>query len=108
MRILFAIFLLLAASVLTLANESHPTGPDAQMGPSAPERQTEAEADATLDRARGEIEGQFRRLETELAQAELRADRAEQWLVRIRREVDGQLMPSLVGVHNRLTPPEVD
>ena len=45
MRILAAIFLLLAASVLTLANESHPTGPDAQMGPAAPERQTQAQAD---------------------------------------------------------------
>ena len=43
-----------------------------------------------------------------LAQTELRAERAEQWLVRIRHEVDGQLMPSLVGVHNRLTPPEGD
>ena len=46
MRILVAIFLLLAASVLTLANESHPTGPDAKMGPPSPERQTEADADA--------------------------------------------------------------
>jgi hypothetical protein len=37
----------------------------------------------------------------------LRADRAEQWLARIRREVDTELMPSLMEVHNRLRPPEV-
>lgn len=46
MRILAVIFLLLAASVLTLANETHPTGPDAKMGAPAPEKQTQADADA--------------------------------------------------------------
>ena len=68
----------------------------------------QAEADGRLERVRAEIEGHFSRLEADLAEAERRAGRAEQWLVRIRREVDGQLMPSLTAVHNRLTPPEVD
>jgi hypothetical protein len=45
MRILFAICLLLAASVLTFANDPKPTGPDTPMSPPAPEKQTLADAD---------------------------------------------------------------
>jgi hypothetical protein len=67
-----------------------------------------AEADERLGRARSEMEAQIRRLETELAQAELRADRAEQWLVMIRREIEGRLMPSFAAMHDRLTPAKAD
>jgi hypothetical protein len=68
----------------------------------------EAQADNRLNRVRAEIEGHFSRLEADLAQAELRADRAGQWLVLIRREVEGHLMPSLVSAHKRLSSPDVD
>jgi hypothetical protein len=61
----------------------------------------QAEADERLGRARAEIEGQFSRLEADVAQARQRADRAEQWLVRIRREIEGHLMPSFGAVHGR-------
>jgi hypothetical protein len=67
-----------------------------------------AEADERLGHARSEMEAQIRRLETELAQAELRADRAEQWLVMIRREIEGRLMPSFAAMHDRLTPAKAD
>lgn len=63
----------------------------------------EAEADERLGRAQAEIEGQVSRLEADLAQAERRADRAEQWLVLIRREIEGYLMPSFAAMHDRLT-----
>jgi chromosome segregation ATPase len=68
----------------------------------------EAEADERLGRARAEIEGQVSRLEADLAQAERRAERAEQWLVLIRREIEGHLMPSFAALHDRLTPPKTD
>src|SRR5258705_10673567 len=45
MRVLIAIFLLLAASVLTFANAPEPTGPDSPSSPPAPEKQTLADAD---------------------------------------------------------------
>jgi len=48
-----------------------------------------------------EIEGQFSRLESDLAQARHRADHAEQWLVRIQREIEGHLMPSFGAMHGR-------
>ena len=67
-----------------------------------------AEADERLGRARAEMEAQIRRLETELAQAGLRADRAEQWLVMIRREIEGRLMPSFAAMRDRLTPAKAD
>jgi chromosome segregation ATPase len=67
-----------------------------------------AEVDERLVRARAEMETQIHRLETELTQAELRADRAEQWLVMIRREVEGGLMPSLAAMHDRLRPAKTD
>jgi hypothetical protein len=67
-----------------------------------------AEADERHVRARVEMEAQIRRLQTELAQAELRADRAEQWLVVIRREVEGHLMPSFAAMHDRLTSAKAD
>jgi hypothetical protein len=54
----------------------------------------EAEAKQYLDRRRVEIEDDFNRLKADLAQAELRADRAEQWLALIRREIEDNLMPS--------------
>ena len=67
-----------------------------------------AEADERLGRARAEIDGQVSRLEADLAQTKLRADRAEQWLVLIRREIEGHLMPSFAAMHDRLTHPKAD
>jgi hypothetical protein len=40
------------------------------------------------------------RLEAELAHATRRAERAEQWLLRIREEIEGHLIPSLAAVSN--------
>jgi chromosome segregation ATPase len=61
----------------------------------------QAEVDERLGHARAEIEGQFSRLEADVAQARQRADRAEQWLVRIRREIEDHLMPSFGAIHGR-------
>jgi peptidyl-tRNA hydrolase len=65
-----------------------------------------AQSDQRFDQLRADIAVQVRRLEQELEQAHLRADRAEQWLVRIRHEIEGELMPSFREMHNRLRPPE--
>ena len=53
----------------------------------------ETEANERLSRAWAEIEDRFIRLKADLAQAELRAERAEQLLVLIRREIEDNLMP---------------
>ena len=63
----------------------------------------EDEAKKHLDRGRVEMEGHFSRLKTDLAQAELRADRAERWLVLIRQEIEERLMPLFVAMRDRLT-----
>ena len=63
----------------------------------------EAEAKQGLDRGRVEIEDDFSRLKSDLAQAELRADRAENWLVLIRQEIEERLMPLFVAMRDRLT-----
>ena len=68
----------------------------------------DAEAKRNLDRGRVEIENDLGRLKADLAQAELRADRAEKWLVMIHREIEERLMPSFVVMHDRLTLPEAD
>jgi hypothetical protein len=41
-----------------------------------------------------------------LAQAELRAGRAEQWLTVIRGEIEDHLMPSLAAMHDKPTVPK--
>jgi len=64
----------------------------------------EAEADDRLSRALAESEDRFIRLKAELAQAELRANRAEQWLALIRQEIEDHLMPPLAAMHD---PPTV-
>jgi predicted phage-related endonuclease len=55
----------------------------------------ETEANERLSRAWAEIEDRFIRLKADLAQAEGRAERAEQLLVLIRREIENNLMPPL-------------
>jgi hypothetical protein len=67
---------------------------------------TAAETNERLNRVRAEMEDRYSRFRADLAQAELRADRAEQWLVLIRREIEEHLIPSLAAMHDRLTPPE--
>jgi hypothetical protein len=71
-------------------------------------RAQRAEANERLSRVRAEIEDRFSRLRADLAQAELRADRAEQWLEMVRREIEDHLMPSFAAMHDRPTPPEAD
>jgi DNA anti-recombination protein RmuC len=68
----------------------------------------EASANEHLSRVRAEVDTRFSRLEADLVQAECRADRAEQWLVVIHREIEERLMPSFTDMHDRLPPPEGD
>ena len=75
---------------------------DAQMANDRITR-VEAEADDRLSRALAESEDQFIRLKAELAQAELRANRAEQWLALIRQEIEDHLMPPLAAMHDQPT-----
>src|SRR4051794_35809211 len=76
----------------------------------ADERVARAETNANedLNRVRTEVDTRFSRLKADLAQAECRADRAEQWLVVIRREIEERLMPSFTDMQDRLPPPEGD
>jgi hypothetical protein len=67
----------------------------------ADKRVARAQAQAEANERLSEIEGQFSRLEADLAQARQRADHAEQWLVRIQREIKGRLMPSFEAMHGR-------
>jgi chemotaxis protein histidine kinase CheA len=73
----------------------------------------QADADALVDRGkreadertvRMEAEAQDRvvRLQAELAQAKSRADRAEKWLLQIRREIEEHLLPSITAKHDQL------
>jgi hypothetical protein len=61
----------------------------------------EVEAEERLSRAWAESEDRFVRLKADLAQAELRAGRAEQWLAVIRGEIEDHLMPSLAAMHDQ-------
>jgi hypothetical protein len=67
----------------------------------------ETEANERLSRVWAEIEDWVIRLKADLAQAELRADRAEQWLALIRREIEDNLMPSFAAMHERVTGSEL-
>ena len=49
------------------------------------------------------MEDRFTRLKAELAQAELRADHAEKWLVVIRREIEDHFMPSFAVMYEKET-----
>jgi vacuolar-type H+-ATPase subunit H len=73
----------------------------------ADKRVARAEANAN-EHLMAEVETRFSRLEADLVQAECRADRAEQWLVVIHREIEERLMPSFTDMHDRLPPPEGD
>jgi vacuolar-type H+-ATPase subunit E/Vma4 len=68
----------------------------------------EANANEHLGRLRAEVETRFSGLKADLVQAECRADRAEQWLVVIRREIEDRLMTSFTNMHDRLPPLEGD
>ena len=63
----------------------------------------EAVADQRLNRMRAEFNAHVNQLENDLAQTKRRADRAEQWLALIRKEVEGRLMPSFAAMHDRMT-----
>ena len=55
----------------------------------------EAEAKKRVDIIRRENEDKVLRLEADLTEAKNRADRVEQWLMLIRREIEDHLMPSV-------------
>jgi ATP-dependent Clp protease ATP-binding subunit ClpA len=59
----------------------------------------EIEANERLNRGWTEIEDRVIRLRADLAHAELRAKRAEQWLVLIHQEIEDNLMPALATMH---------
>jgi len=65
--------------------------------------QIKAEANRTIARAESEARDRIDRLQGELGQAKQRAHRAEQWLVRIREELEGQLMPLFSALHDQLS-----
>jgi len=56
-------------------------------------------ANARVERVKREADARIARVEADLTQAELRADRAEQWLVLIRREIEDHFMPSFAAMH---------
>jgi hypothetical protein len=53
---------------------------------------------------RREIDAKVLRLEADLMEANNRADRAEQWLILIRREIEDHLMPSVTAMHELVRP----
>jgi hypothetical protein len=63
--------------------------------------QTEAN---DLRSAQAELEDQVIRLTSDLEQANLRADHAEQWLVQVRRQIEDHLMPAFATIHAAYTP----
>ncbi len=67
----------------------------------------QAEAERRHGQMRAEVEGHFTRLEEELARTHARAERAEQWLQLIQRQIEGHLLPTFAAAHDRMTPPEM-
>ena len=57
-------------------------------------RRVEWDAEKSLEQLRAGARDEVSRLQFELAEAEDRAKRAEQWVARIRQEVEGALMRS--------------
>ncbi len=67
----------------------------AKMETDARNATVETDARKRIDVIRRENEDKVLRLEADLMQAKNRADRAEQWLVLIRREIEEHLMPAM-------------
>ena len=63
----------------------------------------QTEADERLSRLWAEIEDRVIRLKADLAHAELRAERAEQWLAVVHRDIEENLMPSMAAMHEGVT-----
>jgi DNA anti-recombination protein RmuC len=64
----------------------------------------QSEAKKRIDFMRGEIDDKVIGLEVGLAELKNRAERAEQWLKLIRREMEDHLMPSLTAMHDLMRP----
>ena len=64
-------------------------------------RTVEMDAETCFEQVRAGARDQVTRLEIELAEAKRRAERAEQWLVRIRQEIEGGLIPSFAPQRGR-------
>ena len=64
----------------------------------------QSEAKKRIDFMRGEIDDKVIGLEAGLAELKNRAERAEQWLKLIRREIEDHLMPSLTAMHDLMRP----
>jgi hypothetical protein len=58
------------------------------------------EAATSFEQLRAGARDEISRLQLELADAKGRAERAEQWLVRIRQEVEGRLLPAFTRLRN--------
>ena len=67
-----------------------------------PGDRTKREAAERVAGLEAEAKNRVGRLEAELVQAKQRFDRAEQWLMLIRREIEGHLMPSVTAMHDRV------
>jgi hypothetical protein len=79
-----------------------------QSGADARVDQTKREADERIADLEADAEDRVNRLQGELAQTKERADHAEQWLMLIRREIEGRFMSSFGAVHDRRTAPQID
>jgi gas vesicle protein len=58
------------------------------------------EAKKRFELMQGENEEKILRLEADLVEANNRAERAEQWLILIRREIDDNFIPAMKTMHN--------
>jgi chromosome segregation ATPase len=71
-------------------------------------RRAEWDAEKSLEQLRAEARGEVTRLQIELAAARKRAERAEEWLVRIRHEVEGRLLRAFTRPRNGPAETKVD
>ena len=64
----------------------------------------ETEAKKRIDLMRREIDHKVIHVEADLTESNNRADRAEQWLILIRHEIEDHLMPSITAMHDLVRP----
>ena len=63
-------------------------------------RRVEWDAEKSLEQLRVEARDEVSRLQFDLAEAEDRAKRAEQWVARIRQEVEGRILPAFARLRS--------
>ena len=67
----------------------------------------ESETNERVSRLWAEMEDRVIRLKADQAHAELRAERAEQWLALIHRDIEENLVPSIAAMHEGVTGSEL-